>query len=583
MTTAERLELWVDDPEHVSDQQRQAVRAEGNYFLLSRPGSGKTRIVGIRLARLAAQQKPLRVAATSYTNVAIRQIEATVRERGIVLDARHFTGTIHQFLLDYVVYPFGQLLGIRQPCNLIMDEAWPGWPPVIYQGDQSKRLPVGALHYTATGDFVVHTRPTIGVSREDAATTQIQQVRAKKQEARKRGLVSGSDAMYYAQKLLTDHPEICAAVAQRFDEVIVDEAQDTSDVQLKCLELLHGSGKLRSLVLVGDLEQSIYSFQGAQPSLCQALVDQRGLTELPLTENFRSSQAICNVTCRFCGRTDPDEAVGRNKDCEVPPEIVIYDQGNLRSAVEAFQRRLAHHEIAEGGAVVLARRRKFRDQINGIERVEGLHKFVISLGRLRASLREQRTIDRDQLRTAERLLADMAWGDDPMLAETDRHLAVRRALMTLMKQLPDFDRTLADWIAQAREKVKTVLAELTDNPARKPQNVLRSKASFNAIQATDLFSPQPTSLLARTVHDVKGESHEAVLLVVQPKHGQSDQAGLWSAPLLGETVDESQEEELRIAYVALTRAERYCAVALPNNVEADRIEAYLGVGFIEAK
>jgi ATP-dependent DNA helicase UvrD/PcrA len=583
MTTAERLELWIDDLEHVSDQQRGAVRAEGNYFLLSRPGSGKTRIVGIRLARLAAQQQPLRVAATSYTNVAIRQIEATVRERGIVLDARHFTGTIHQFLLDYVVYPFGQLLGIRQPCNLIMDEAWPGWPPVIYQGDQSKRLPVGALHYTATGTFVVHTRPTIGVSREDAATTQIQQVRAKKQEARKRGLVSGSDAMYYAQKLLTDHPELCAAVAQRFDEVIVDEAQDTSDVQLKCLELLHGSGKLRSLVLVGDLEQSIYSFQGAQPPLCQALVDHCGLTELPLTENFRSSQAICDLTCRFCGRTDPDEAVGQNKDCEIPPEIVIYDQGNLRSAVEAFQSRLAHHEIAEGGAVVLARRRKFRDQINGIERVEGLHRFVISLGRLGASIREQRTIDRDLLRTAERLLADMAWGDDPIVAETDRHLAVRHALMTLMKDLPDFDRTLADWIAQAREKVKIVLAELTDDPARKPQHVLRSKASFSAIQASDVFSTQPTSLLARTVHDVKGESHEAVLLVVQPRHGQSDQAGLWSAPLLGEAVDESQEEELRIAYVALTRAERYCAVALPNSVEADRIDAYLSVGFIHAK
>jgi DNA helicase II / ATP-dependent DNA helicase PcrA len=155
--------------------------------------------------------------------------------------------------------------------------------------------------------------------------------------------------------------------------------------------------------------------------------------------------------------------------------------------------------------------------------------------------------------------------------------------MTLMKDLRDFDRTLADWIAQAREKVKTVLAELTDNPAHKPQHTLKSKASFNAIQASDVFSTQPTSLLARTVHDVKGESHEAVLLVVQPRHGQSDQAGLWSAPLLGEAVDESQEEELRIAYVALTRAERYCAVALPNNVEADLIDAYLGVGFIQAK
>lgn len=127
-----------------------------------------------------------------------------------------------------------------------------------------------------------------------------------------------------------------------------------------------------------------------------------------------------------------------------------------------------------------------------------------------------------------------------------------------------------------------MLADLTDNPAHKPQHALRSKASFSATRASDVFSTQPTSLLARTVHDVKGESHKAVLLVVEPKHGQSDQAGLWSAPLLGETVDESQEEELRIAYVALTRAERYCAVALPNNVGAEQIDAYLGVGFMPA-
>jgi ATP-dependent DNA helicase UvrD/PcrA len=582
VTTAAELEQWIDHSGLVSEQQLQAVRAQGNFFLLSRPGSGKTRTVGVRVAWLAAQPRPARIAATSYTNVAIRQIEATVRERGVVLDSRHFTGTIHQFLLHYVVYPFGHLLGIKQPMNLIMDEKWSGWPAVIYEEDVKKRLPVGALHYTASALFAVHKRPKIGVTREQAETAEVEQVRRKKQEARRRGLVSGSDAMYYAQKILMDHPEVCAAVAERFDELIVDEAQDTSDVQLRCLELLRSSGKLRSLVLVGDLDQSIYGFQGARPLLCQELVDRCGLAEMPLTENFRSSQAICNVTCRFCGRTDPDEAVGENKDCEISPEILLYDRANPRSAVEAYQARMAAHDVSESGAVVLTRGRKFRDQINGIEHVEGLHRFVIALGRLRAAGQEKRTIDRDQLRTAERALSELAWGDAALLDETERHLSVRRGLMRLLNELPDFDRTLPDWIAHAREKVKTTLNDLTDEPKNKPQYVLKSKAAFNTLQAADVLSTQPTSLLARTVHDVKGESHEAVLLVVQPRHGQSDQAGLWSAPLLGESVEEEQEEELRIAYVALTRAERYCAVALPNDVDADRINAYLGVGFVQA-
>jgi DNA helicase-2/ATP-dependent DNA helicase PcrA len=580
VTAAPEVEEWIDDSGLVSEQQRQAVRATGNFFLLSRPGSGKTRTVGIRVARLAAQASPIRVAATSYTNVAIRQIEATVRERGVVLDSRHFTGTIHQFLLQYVVYPFGHLLGIKQPLNLIMDEKWSGWPAVIYEEDVKKRLPVGALHYTASASFAVHKRPTIGVTRQDAEIAEVDQVRKKKQEARRRGLVSGSDAMYYAQKILTEHPVVCAAVAGRFDELIVDEAQDTSDVQLKCLELLRSSGKLRSLVLVGDLDQSIFSFQGARPLLCQELVDRCELTRMPLTENFRSSQAICNVTCRFCRRTDPDEAVGENKNCEISPEIFLYDHVNPHSAVEVYQARLAAHEIAESGAVVLTRGRKFRDEINGIEHVEGLHRFVTALGRLGAARQEKQTIDRDQLRTAERALSELAWGEDALVDDSERHRAVRRALMRLLRELPDFDRTLPDWIAQAREKVKTTLTDLTDKPKNKPQYLLKSKAAFNTLRAADVLLTRPSSLLARTVHDVKGESHESVLLVVQPRHGPSDQAGLWSAPLLGEAVEEEQEEEPRIAYVALTRAERYCAIALPTNVEAERIDAYLGVGFV---
>jgi DNA helicase-2/ATP-dependent DNA helicase PcrA len=579
VTTTAELEQWIDESGLVSAQQSEAVRAEGNFFLLSRPGSGKTRTVGIRAARLAMQQPSVRVAATSYTNVAIRQIQATIRERGVVLDSRHFTGTIHQFLLEFVLYPFSSLLKIKQPLNLIMDDEWSKWPHVIYKGDPKKRLSIGALHYTSSGAFKVHRRPTIGVSREDAETTQVDQVRNCKQEARQRGLVSLSDAMFYAQKILAEHPFICAAVGERFDEIIVDEAQDTSDVQLKCLELIHESGKLRSLVLVGDMDQSIYSFTGADPGLCEELVVKRKLAEVPLKQNFRSSQSICNVTCRFCGRTDADEAVGPNKDCAITPEVVLYDHANPRSAVESYQVRLETHGIPETRAVVLARGRTFRDHINGLGRPDGIHRFVVALGRLRAAQLEKRTVNRDELRLAEKVIAQMAWGDAALIDDSELHLAVRRALMTLVRDLPDFECSLSEWIAQARKTVNEVLTPLADEPVTKPQYVVKTKSAFDTVPASTVFSTQPASLLARTVHDVKGESHEAVLLVVQPRHGQTNQAGLWSTPLLGEEVEEAQREELRIAYVALTRAERYCAVALPTNVDAVSLEAYLGAGF----
>jgi DNA helicase II / ATP-dependent DNA helicase PcrA len=69
-------------------------------------------------------------------------------------------------------------------------------------------------------------------------------------------------------------------------------------------------------------------------------------------------------------------------------------------------------------------------------------------------------------------------------------------------------------------------------------------------------------------------------MLVAASRGQGQpQTDLWSAALAGEEIAEEDAEELRIAYVALTRAERYCAVALPADADQSRVQAYLDVGF----
>ena len=59
-----------------------------------------------------------------------------------------------------------------------------------------------------------------------------------KKELFKEGYASYSDAMFIAMKVLEEHKEVAELVATRFDEIIVDESQDTSDVQLACLKIL---------------------------------------------------------------------------------------------------------------------------------------------------------------------------------------------------------------------------------------------------------------------------------------------------------------------------------------------------------
>src|SRR5689334_9194587 len=99
----------------LTPQQRQIVDAEGNFLLLACPGSGKTHSAAHRAARLVTPPNQRRLAVCSYTNAGAERLGSVLAgEHGVTLAGRHFIGTIHGFLLRYVVYPFGHLLGAQR-------------------------------------------------------------------------------------------------------------------------------------------------------------------------------------------------------------------------------------------------------------------------------------------------------------------------------------------------------------------------------------------------------------------------------------------------------------------------------------
>jgi DNA helicase-2/ATP-dependent DNA helicase PcrA len=151
------------------------------------------------------------------------------------------------------------------------------------------------------------------------------------------GYASLDDSMHWSLEVLRRHPDLARAVAGRFEELQVDEAQDTSELQLACLHGLCATGRLGSLVLIGDIEQSIFSFQGASPEGCRALAQARGLETIELVENYRSSQRICDVAVHFCAREAPDCAVGPTAECPWAPELILYDPDPPRGGGRALR------------------------------------------------------------------------------------------------------------------------------------------------------------------------------------------------------------------------------------------------------
>lgn len=109
LTAAQRRVLErVENPSITSPEQAAAVKHVGNCFLSACPRAGKTRTVGLRLAYHAAFHPDDSLAAVSHTNTAIDAIHAAARELTAVPE-HYWVGTLHSFLLRYVVYPFGHL------------------------------------------------------------------------------------------------------------------------------------------------------------------------------------------------------------------------------------------------------------------------------------------------------------------------------------------------------------------------------------------------------------------------------------------------------------------------------------------
>lgn len=481
------------------------------------------------------------------------------------------------------MYPFGHLVtGSEGAPRLIADDA--GWPDVIFGGDNKVRMAVSRFRFKPDGTLCVRSVPAkFRHNAEDAARIGHADALSIKRNYARKGYVSFDDAMYWALRVLQDHPHLAQAVAGRFDELLVDEAQDTSELQLACLSALFTTGRLRSLVLIGDLEQSICSYTGASKTGCEQLATDRGLVPVELSENHRSSQKICDVAVHFCSRPAADRAVGDDADWPWDPELLLYVPQKPAEAVDQFRGRLSTLGHDPADAAILARSNALVDDLNGLSAPVDIADRPHRLGRAVAALRGAGTLGRRDLEAVDRIVAYCAWDStDLALLDNPERWEVRQATMRMLQAAPDLNLDLRSWIKQAAGILGTEVAHLVHTPKHKAGQVMRSASGQEDHLARSVFVPVARELRAQTIHDIKGESRGAVLVVVDRLRSRrrGAQGALWSRPLTGEAITAQEAEELRIAFVALTRARRLCCLALPADSAPDVISAFESAGFV---
>jgi hypothetical protein len=151
-----------------------------------------------------------------------------------------------------------------------------------------------------------------------------------------------------------------------------------------------------------------------------------------------------------------------------------------------------------------------------------------------------------------------------------------------VQALPDPKLDLADWIAEARGVVQTTLDESGITPVKRLSDVIRKPSNCPSVPAEAVVNASgavKSGLVIDTVHQVKGQTLDGIMLVASPKsRTRKSSVYAWLEGMQSGAIGEEQ----RIVYVALTRPSKLLVVALPESAWEDCSGAFVGFRQIKA-
>jgi len=555
----------------LTDEQREAVCFPGNLLLTACPGSGKTRTL---IAKLVAEIEPIRdsprgICCITYTNSAVQEIEQRATAQLQPGDERHFSvSTIHAFCLSEIVRPFAWLRPGFRGAMRVLTRDNPDFEVIAdHASARINFFNLSAADYEAFESLSVDANGVIVglAARNDAVSRAAPHFWARCVES---GYVDFGTIIYDGYRLLRDYPRIAMSLCAKYAWFLVDEFQDTTELQIEILKLLYATERSRFFA-VGDLAQSIYSFTGARPELVApfgAHVSAR--SDLSLSGNFRSSEKIVAHAERLHPRTPPMTAEGPERAYPVEP-VLIRGITAFQAITERFLPELETLRIPLGDATILA-----KDWASLIALTRGLRTFgtpVVGPGarpyrrsRVFASLAEQlcgavvdpnpetnRQLERalfhavldttgqprlDVFTHAGRVVLIRLLREARRLAENPGALrwldAMSQATGEILRQAEYVDREQAGLFYASVQEMKTDMRR---------QNVDTANLTIDDL---GLFASPTRALRLSTIHYAKGREYDAVALIGLRKgsfpHYKSDDV----------------EAEKRLFYVGVTRARK---------------------------
>ena len=284
----------------LNKEQQQAVQhTEGPLLILAGAGSGKTKVLTVRIAHLLAQGiNPYEILAITFTNKAAKEMKSRVE--GLVGDVanRIWLSTFHSFCAKFLRFEIDSFLGYNSNFTIYdtSDSQAVIKAALKALNLDDKYYPVGAMiaaisdaknQLLFASDFRKQARDFYQQKVADVYEYY-------ERELRKNNALDFDDLLLVAVKLLQSNAAVLDKYSHRFRYVMIDEYQDTNHAQYLLAKLLASHWK--NIAVVGDADQSIYAWRGADiQNILDFEKDYPNCTSIKLEQNYRSTKIILDA------------------------------------------------------------------------------------------------------------------------------------------------------------------------------------------------------------------------------------------------------------------------------------------------
>ena len=547
----------------LNDEQRQAVAApRSNMLVLAGAGSGKTRVLVHRIAWLLTVENnsPYSIMAVTFTNKAAAEMRHRIGQIMGTSQGGMWVGTFHGLAhrllrahhMDANLPQDFQILDSEDQLRLLkrlikamnLDEKQ--WPPrqAMWFINSQKDEGLRPHHLQSYGNPVEQTWQKVYQAYQEACD--------------RAGLVDFAELLLRAHELWLNKPHILQHYRERFTNILVDEFQDTNNIQYAWIRLLAGdTGKV---MIVGDDDQSIYGWRGAQVENIQRfLTDFPGAETIRLEQNYRSTNNILSAAnaliennngrlgkklwtdgvdgepiSLYCAFNELDEArfvVNRIKTWQ--------DNGGALEQCAILYRSNAQSRVLEEALLQASMPYRIYGGMRFFERQE--IKDALSYLRLIANRNDDAAFER-VVNTPTRGIGDRTL-DVVRQTSRDRQLTLWQACRELLQEKGEKGQTRIENL----DELVTATRQFSYNEEDEDLMPLQAFLSHAALEAGEgQADTWQDAVQLMTLHSAKGLEFPQVFIVGMEEGMFPSQMSLDEGGRL--------EEERRLAYVGVTRA-----------------------------